>query len=60
MIEYIEIGQDLSGNKIFGRVDEDGLIRVTCTQDNPDYQAWLNPKAEQFTPIVKDEPAVKK
>jgi hypothetical protein len=35
--------------QIFGRIDEDGLMRVSCTEDNPDYQAWLNP-AEQSTP----------
>lgn len=43
MIKYIEIGTDLIGNKIYGRIDDDGLMRVTCTEDNPDYQAWLNP-----------------
>jgi len=30
------------GVKIYARIDEDGLCRVTCTEDNPDYQAWLN------------------
>jgi len=41
MIQYIEVGLDLSGNKIYGRIDEDGLMRVTCTAENPDYQAYL-------------------
>ena len=36
--------------KIFARIDDDGLCRVTCTEDNPEYQAWLNP-TEQSTPI---------
>ena len=58
MINYIEIGEDILGNKIFGRVDEDGLIRVTCGEDNPDYQAWLNP-AEQSTPSLTDEATTK-
>ena len=49
MIQYIEVGLDLSGNKIYGCIDEDGLMRVTCTAENPDYQAWLNP-TEQSTP----------
>jgi hypothetical protein len=50
--EYL---QDTSeGVKIYARIDDDGLCRVTCTEDNPDYQAWLNPKAEQSTPIVAD------
>jgi hypothetical protein len=38
------------GQKIYARIDEDGLCRFTCTEDNPEYQAWLNPKAEQSTP----------
>ena len=48
---YVELGENLQGVMIYGRVDEDGLMRVTCTEDNPDYQAWLNP-VEQSTPIV--------
>jgi len=50
--EYLH---DEEGVKIFARIDDDGLCRVTCTEDNPDYQAWLNPEAEQFTPSVIDE-----
>jgi hypothetical protein len=47
--ELLETNQD--GVKIYARIDDDGLCRVTCTEDNPDYQAWLNP-TEQSTPIV--------
>ena len=43
------------GVKIYARIDKDGKCRVTCTEENPDYQAWLNPKAEQSTPSVIDE-----
>ena len=42
MIKFIEIGKDTSNNIIFGRVDEDGLIRYTCVEEDPAYQAWLN------------------
>lgn len=35
---------EVEGVKIFARIDEDGLCRVTCSEDNPDYQAWLNPE----------------
>ena len=48
---YIEIGPNDAGVMIYGRIDEDGLMRVTCTADNPDYQAWLNPEAHS-TEIV--------
>ena len=49
---YIELGENEEGVMIYGRVDEDGLMRVTCTAENPEYQAWLNPKAALSTPIV--------
>jgi hypothetical protein len=39
------------GVKIYARIDEDGLTRVTCTEQDSDYQAWLNPEAGQSTPI---------
>jgi hypothetical protein len=30
-----------NGVKIYARIDEDGLCRVTCTEDDPEYQAYL-------------------
>ena len=30
-----------NGVKIYARIDDDGLCRVTCTEDNSDYQEWL-------------------
>lgn len=38
--------------QIYARIDDDGLCRVTCTEDNPDFQAWL---AEGNTPEPADE-----
>jgi len=29
------------GIKIYARIDEDGLCRVTCTEDNPEFKAWV-------------------
>lgn len=58
-MKYEQIGTNLAGEAIYGRIDDDGVIRVTCTEDNPDYQAWLNPKAEQSTPSVIDEAEAK-
>lgn len=43
MIEFIEYGETASGEKLFARVDEDGLIRYTCVEADSQYQAWLNP-----------------
>lgn len=28
-------------NRIFGRIDEDGKMRVTCVEWDKDYQDWL-------------------
>lgn len=51
MIEFIEYGvidNPLDEpKKLFARVDEDGLIRYTCTEDDPAYQAWLNPSESE-------------
>jgi hypothetical protein len=48
-----ELLKEEDGVKIYARIDDDGLCRVTCTEDNPDYQAWLNP-TEQSTPLGTD------
>jgi hypothetical protein len=51
-MKYELLTTNEEGVKIYARIDEDGLTRVTCTEDNPDYQAWL---AEQSTPIESAE-----
>jgi len=38
--------------QIYARVDEDGLIRLTCTADYPEFKAWV---AEGNTPLPADE-----
>ena len=38
--------------QIYARVDDDGLIRVTCIEENPEYQAWL---AEGNEPLPADD-----
>ena len=37
-----ELLKEKDGIKIYARIDDDGKCRVTCTQDNPEYLAWLN------------------
>ena len=37
--EFLTTNQD--GVKIYARIDDDELCRVTCTEENPDYQAYL-------------------
>jgi hypothetical protein len=48
MMKYEQIGETVFGQKLFGRIDDDGLMRVTCTEDNPEYLAWLNPQTESI------------
>ena len=43
-MKYELLTTNLEGKKIYARIDDDGLIRVTCLESDPEYQAWLNPK----------------
>ena len=38
--------------QIYARFDDDGLCRLTCTEDYPEFKAWL---AEGNTPDPADE-----
>jgi hypothetical protein len=38
--------------QIYARIDDDGKCRVTCTEDNPEFKAWV---AEGNTPTPADE-----
>ena len=42
-MRYELLSENEDGVKIYARIDEDGICRVTCTEDDPAYQAWLNP-----------------
>jgi hypothetical protein len=41
-MKYELFTTDQNGIKIYARIDDDGKCRVTCTEDNPDYEAWLD------------------
>jgi hypothetical protein len=41
------------GQTIYARFDDDGLCRLTCTADYPEFQAWLE---ESNAPIGADTP----
>jgi hypothetical protein len=30
-----------SGKTIYARIDDDGLCRLTCTEDYPEFKAWI-------------------
>jgi len=37
-----ELLNEENGIKIYARIDDDGVCRVTCTEENSDYLEWLN------------------
>lgn len=39
-------------SQIYARIDDDGLCRLTCTEDYPEFKVWL---AEGNTPLPADE-----
>ena len=36
--------------QIYARIDNDGLGRVTCTEQNPEFKAWLDEGNEPLPP----------
>ena len=44
-MRYEFLKENEEGVKIYARIDDDGLCRVTCTEDNPDYQRYLEEQA---------------
>jgi hypothetical protein len=47
-------------SKVLKKTDIDGTVSwIPIDEANPDYQAYLNAKAEQSTPIVIDETETK-
>jgi hypothetical protein len=41
-----------SGKIIYARIDDDGLCRLTCTEDYPEFKTWLE---KGNTPLPADE-----
>jgi len=56
-MKYEFLQNNIDGTKIFARIDDDGLCRVTCTEDNPEYLAWLEEQKPAKAPKVVDEAA---
>ena len=51
-MKYIKLEKNSSDQQIYARIDDDGLCRVTCIEENPEYQDWL---AAQTAPIDTED-----
>jgi hypothetical protein len=59
MKNYTEITLE-TGLKCLVKTNEDGSITsIPMDESNADYQRYLNPEAEQSTPMVSDEAKTK-
>lgn len=45
---------NIDGQIIYARIDDDGLCRLTCTEDYPEFKAWIE---DGNTPEPADEVA---
>ena len=46
-MRWIKLPKEEAAQQIYGRIDDDGLMRVTCIEAHPELQDWL---AEGNTP----------
>ena len=42
----------IDGQTIYARIDDDGLCRLTCTEDYPEFKEWVE---AGNTPLSSDE-----
>jgi hypothetical protein len=53
---YEEISNELNALIVIKRTDETGEVWwIPMDEGNSDYQRYLNPEAEHFTPIVTED-----
>jgi len=48
-----KILQIYEGQTIYARIDDDGLCRLTCTEDYPEFKEWIEAGNQ---PIPADQP----
>ena len=41
---------NMDGQIIYARIDDDGLCRLTCTADYPEFKAWVEAGNEPLPP----------
>jgi hypothetical protein len=42
----------IEGKTIYARIDDDGLCRLTCTEEHPEFKTWIE---AGNTPLPADE-----
>ena len=53
MIEYTFIeATEVSSPIVIAKLEDGKILQIPCDPANSDYQRYLNPEAEQSTPIV--------
>lgn len=40
-MKFVTLPVQPEGAQIYGRVDDDGLCRMTCTAEHPEFQEWV-------------------
>lgn len=49
-MRWVKLPMTPEGTDLFGRIDDDGLMRVTCIAEHPEFVEWLaeGNEAEQW------------
>lgn len=40
-MKWVVLPKEENSRQLYGRIDQDGLMRVTCVEDHPPFQEWL-------------------
>lgn len=40
-MKWVKLHKTDMGHQIYGRIDDDGLMRVTCVEEHPEFQQWV-------------------